>query len=302
MVRLGSGLLTPVLLAATLTACGSASPSDRQAAATDKRNSVELLSTGSGKKAPILLTVKSGASEKLTMYMDMSARSGSGTVNIPTVAVDMSVDVGHVGDDEITSSFRYGAVKVDGTGPVAAQMRQQMGALSGIHGEIRTDRHGAVQKSDFNIPDGLGTTVSSLLDSLRSQMQNMTVAYPAEPLGVGARWSVHHHVTLAGVTSDVSYTYELVKRTGDQVVLGYTADQTAPEQDPKLPGMPPGATAHLDSQKSSGTGRMTVELGLPLATDVRTSMTTDVAMTLHAEGQSQSIKQHMEMKMRMVEN
>lgn len=308
MMRTGSAMLVAIALTTVLAGCGSAPGSagkkTDQRSAADKRAGIEVTSTGTGERAPLRLTVKPGATEKLTMYLDMAVRNGSGaaaqTVTIPTVAMQMDATVDDVHGDTIRSTFGYQNVRVDGRGAALEQLREQLKVLAGLHGVMETDRRGLVKKADFAIPAGLSSPVSGLLQSLKTQMQSLSVPYPTEAVGVGATWTVRHHVTLAGISSEVASTYELVGRSGNQIVLSATTEQNAPEQDPALPGMPTGTTVHLARQKTSGSGRTTVDLALPLAVAYSSVATTDFEMTIKAPGQSQTVDEHMSMKMRMV--
>lgn len=293
------GLVAAIVATVAVTGCGSAGVKDEVTGIS--HDGVLLLAAGNGPKDFLRLDVREGTTEKLTMTMDMTgAQAGGAAVKVPTMSMGMVVKVTHVSDaGDITSDFHYSDVQVDATVPGAAEVRKQLAPLVGVHGTIVTDRRGVVKESDITVPDDLEPTMKSVMDSLKNQLQSMTVPYPEEAVGVGSRWSYSAHPVIAGIRENFKSTYTLVSRSGDTVVLSSAVEQSAPEQDPAIPNLPPGAKVHLDSQRSSGTGTTTVDLTAPLPVVLRSTFSTDVRMTVTADGQTQPLSQHMDMKVRL---
>jgi hypothetical protein len=71
----------------------------------------------------------------------------------------------------------------------------------------------------------------------------MTPALPEEPLGQGAKWTVHEGITQGGIHVNQLTTMEIVKVEGNRVELATNVRQSAAPQLFKNPGT--GATLNL---------------------------------------------------------
>jgi hypothetical protein len=88
-----------------------------------------------------------------------------------------------------------------------------------------------------------------------------SIAFPDQPVGEGAVWTVRQEVT-GGVALDQVTTATLTKREGDRLTIELEVTQT-----PKSPvWLLPNNAGTLDIQDyvMHGTGTITVDLGLPL--------------------------------------
>jgi hypothetical protein len=86
--------------------------------------------------------------------------------------------------------------------------------------------------SDFEltkVSDGT-PAVPSLVDLLRWSLGQMTPALPAEPVGVGAKWSAHESILQGGILVNQLRTFELVKVAGNRVELSVDLRQSASPQ------------------------------------------------------------------------
>ncbi|AWK72274.1 hypothetical protein CBI38_12515 [Rhodococcus oxybenzonivorans] len=88
-----------------------------------------------------------------------------------------------------------------------------------------------------------------------------TIAFPAEPVGIGAQWTIHQKV-MSGIALDQTTVATLTARDGNRVTIDYTVDQTPQSPIWQLPGE--AGTLNVDQYVMRGAGTTTVDLGLPL--------------------------------------
>ncbi|WP_236573687.1 hypothetical protein [Nocardia caishijiensis] len=88
-----------------------------------------------------------------------------------------------------------------------------------------------------------------------------SVAFPDEPVGVGAVWTVHQQIT-GGVTLDQVTTATLVSRDGDRLTIDLQVNQTPTDDVWTLPNN--AGALDIQGYVMQGAGTVTVDLGLPL--------------------------------------
>lgn len=88
-----------------------------------------------------------------------------------------------------------------------------------------------------------------------------SIAFPDEPVGVGAVWTVRQEIT-GGVSLDQVTTATLVGRDGDRLTIDLEVNQTPIDTVWLLPN--DAGSLDIDSYVMAGTGTITVDLGLPL--------------------------------------
>lgn len=299
MKRLGSQLLVAALVASALVGCGNKGDSPT-GTIDDNGPAVELVSAGAGELKTIRLDVEPGTKQRGTMTMKMGVEMSLDgqtfpSSDVPPMEMDMSFSVDDVRPDGvIEASFRYGDTRVVGSpGAMVDALDEQLSTLEGITGTFQTTDRGAVLEADIDVPKDVPTLIRQTMESFQSQMQNLSVPFPVEPVGVGASWTYPTEAEINGIRMNAVYTYTLKSRTADRVVLAYTMKQTAPEQDPKIPGVPDGVEVHLDRMEMSGSGTGVVALGSPMPVKMRNTASGTSRMTMTADGQSQQMRQDM---------
>jgi hypothetical protein len=86
--------------------------------------------------------------------------------------------------------------------------------------------------------------------------------FPAEPVGVGARWKILERQTGPPMTLYHLTILELLQRSGSSVTLRMKTEQIIPKQTMVLPETPPGVTAEVVSS-GQGDGEITLDLHSP---------------------------------------
>ena len=268
---------------------------------------VELLDAGAEPRQAVRFSLHTGDKSHRTMTMDMTMAMGvdgapARTVQVPSMSMGMALEVTDVGEKTSSSTFRYNDIYVHGTGAAAKDLEKKLEPLVGVSGKMRSTSRGAVVGADVTIPDDLDPLMKSTMQSFDAQMENLSAPFPAEEIGVGARWKVRTHVEINGIKTGAVYVYRLLSRDGDRVVLGFRVEQSAPEHDPDLPGMPAGATTHVSTLRGSGSGRVVVDLGSQLPLTMSSTMKTHAEMRIEQDDQSQELVQDMRMKLSLDSN
>ena len=270
--------------------------------ATDERNGLELLDAGAAPRERLVLQPVVGAEAERVMVAEIGIAVEIDGEELPSptlpatrlVLRSLVDDV----DDEgtITSTFTLvDAAAVDGPGvdpAVLAQTNAALDQMDGLTGTGTTDRHGG--SPDVSIDTGPITdpALRSTLDSLTSQLTNLTAPLPAQPVGVGASWRVDRSATLNGVQTDTSTTYTLQARSGNDYVLDVVQEATAPPGPTELPGLPAGVTASIESFLLRSTGEVRGRLDQPLPDSSTIEGGGDIELTVEGDGEAGRLSQH----------
>jgi hypothetical protein len=196
----------------------------------------------------------------------------------PPVLTDMTAIVNHVdpsGDIHVTTTVENFRVGDGATLPPEA--KRSFDQLSGLTVQAVMSANGEQRDVDLDIPTDLDPQMRSLLEGMSSQLAKLAVPFPTEPVGIGARWRTHTSAELNGVHTDMVSTYTLRERTGDRYRADVSYEQSAPEQDAEIPGLPPGVRAHVTGMAISGSGEIDGNLTrvFPLTSTMHASGTID---------------------------
>lgn len=257
-----------------LAACGkddspsqSAGGSSSTATAEDgAKGEPKLLEAGSAPRRVLRLTAAVGAERRATMRMIMKlAQTIDGkagpTIETPPIDMGMVIRVDQIEGDEIEGTFRYDSVNVvdDGSAdPALVQGLKQSGIdkLTTVSGTLRMTTRGQLLDASISKPADFPPAIGQFLDQLEPQLQNMTVPFPKEAIGPGARWSVETDLTLGGIRLNNEYIYDLLEVTGDLYKLKLTVKQTAPAQTADLQGVKARITSFATTGEGTTTGRL----------------------------------------------
>jgi len=80
----------------------------------------------------------------------------------------------------------------------------------------------------------------------------MTPTFPEQPLGQGAKWTVHEGIEQGGIHVNQLTTMEIVKLEGNRVELSVNLRQTAARQQFQTPGLALTQKLNLLSAKADG--------------------------------------------------
>ena len=233
-------------------------------------------------------------SQDATMKMTMTTTAMGQTVETPTMSFPCKAKMLEVTPEGVGKfSMKFGEIELSGGQPgMVAAMQPAMAGFDGVDVISTIDALGHNLGSEVNIPDGTPEELRQTLDSMKDSMANMEAPFPAEPVGVGAKWDLSTTVTSQGMEIDQVATYTLESIEGDVIKIGIVIKQSADAQSFDLPGI--NAQASLEKYSGSGTGSMTIDLRSPIPTS---TMTLDASMTMKVQGQTSSMQMSMEMEL-----
>lgn len=269
---------TPRLLvvALLLSACASSTaPPASTAALVDEPAQpgdpvVTVLEPGAEPRTRLRYRVPPGPQAPMVMQMGMTMAMGIGgmsppAVKLPLITMTMSVDVTKVQPNGTMSpAFKVSSVEVaeDPGAPAVliAKLKEGMAKLVGMSIEADVTARGFARNVKVKVPDGAPPDVAAMADSMRTATQQAVAPLPAEPVGAGARWRVASNVDTGALVVQQTALMTLEQRPEGRAVLAIAAEQTADPQPLKARGFPPGASASVESFKSTGQGKTDIRL------------------------------------------
>lgn len=233
---------------------------------------LELLGAGAGSRAPLRLAPSPGTTQKSTMLF-----SGGIAGQQMNMRMDMTGVVTRVKPD---GSFDVEA-KLD---DVDMTMGQQMGAdekkmLKDMLADMGM-RWTFTARGDIEHQEITGS-MAGLMDQGFAQL---FLSLPADPVGVGASWTVNDTVTNNGVTVLQQIHYEVKAIQGTTVELDMTLRQKADKQN--VQGF------QLDKLRSTGTGVMVIDTTKALPQRMKLDLDMDMTVGIGGSPQKQTTKFH----------
>lgn len=268
----------------------------------DAGDDVGLDDAGREPRTPLRFQFAEGREQRSAMTMRMgfeTSLDGEPTPSapVPAMRMIMTTRIDRVDGDRATVSFSYeGAEALPEPGVRAQQIEQLDQALEqivGVRGEVRADRRGVASGSSFDTSSVSDPTTKSLLDGLKSQLESLTIPFPSEAVGEGARWTARRNLTLNGITVEVATTYTLRSRSGDRYELGVEQVQTARSGGAALPGLPAGAEAEIVHYEITSTGSVTGRLDFPMPATSAMEGGGDIEFRLREGGETAELRQHL---------
>jgi hypothetical protein len=260
--------------------------------------SVELLENGKAPREPLRLTPSAGtsASSIISFVLTIEQTLGDERVldletpemQLPFETTIQSVD----GAGNATMGFAYGAPTV-GTGgdrQVAEQLEQTLPALAGIGSSITVDPRGTLVDGALGV-SGEASGGAEILASLNDQLAQLSVPFPEEAVGVGARWRARATLDLNGVEVRSTFVYTLRGRDGGRIELSVRITQTARDQPVESSALPSGTDVRITSYKNKGRGSVTFDLAQVLATQSEISLSGRHVFAVEQSGDEQQLEQ-----------
>jgi hypothetical protein len=261
---------------------------------------VEVIDTGDGPRRELRLQPEVGSKVSATMNMGMQFDTVVDdepvpTQDIPTMRMEMSMGIDDATPERIDSTFEYGDVSVGaGADPaVAANVERAMAGFKGVQGTLSTTSNGQLLEADIQTPPDLDPTLASLTSQMEDQFRSLTVPFPSEPLGLGAKWTVDSALDISGVISQLHSTYTLQDLRGKHYVLQTEVDQTIEE------GEIEGAEGEIKEGQSTGFGRIEGSLDnpFPVLSEATTNSSTTIEVPAE-EGDPQELEQDIAIDLR----
>lgn len=239
---------------------------------------VDLLEAGDAPRRVVELDLEEGHTETTTL--ELTTTTEVDLLSSPAFTVPMTIPftttVAEVTDDEITVDVTYGAATVAGGGLQKAlleQARTALGHLEGLTTRVVLDPSGTVRSREVEVGEDAPDLVGRILEDVVAQGFALTVPFPTEEIGVGARWRVASDISIGGTGATVESTYELTELTDDGYTVAVRSTQTAVPGDTVAGKVVDGSSTATGSVRgrvdllspveatSSGKGDTTVEVG-----------------------------------------
>lgn len=150
--------------------------------------------------------------------------------------------------------------------------------MKGLAGDKTIDARGQSQEFTLAFPEGRSGPMTTaalrpVVQGFERAIDQMTVPFPDEAIGIGAKWEVAQKVFEAGMTLDQTTAYEVTGVDGARVSLRFSVTLAAPPG--KLEStFASGLSAEVERLTGSGDGTMEVDLGkvLPVTLSTRNAI------------------------------
>ncbi|MEM8605634.1 MAG: hypothetical protein AAGF92_00915 [Myxococcota bacterium] len=251
------------------------------------RPEVELLSKGSAPRHPLRWDFKAGMEGSATIEMKMNAavtidENSQPPTPTPPILTTMDVVVQEV-DDTGTALIGFTVSKV-GVGEddevpasVSTQIETSLANIVGLRGSYRCEAGGFVSEVSTEVPPQASAAVRQAVENIRQSLRQMSVPFPDEPVGKGARWKLVSQYPYSGMQVTEAATFTIKKIRMPNVVASVSVTQTAPPQ--TITGGN-GQSGELEALKtdSKGVNRWNFEEVLPA------EVTRDSSMSMTMKG------------------
>lgn len=258
---------------------------------------VRLLESGAAPHRA--LRYRFGAQEKLSVEITLDSTSRTTLVHLsppevrfPTVKLRVGflfepVQVG--GAARVSFSLDGSEVQAGADLPanVLDGLRADLAGLGGLAGFSVVDPRGLTREASAELPPGARPRLlKDQVEDLRQMLLQFAVPLPEEPVGPGARWEVRSELAwewlhvgrdVFAFRGEQTSVYRLTALDGDRLQLEVELTRTFPAQE-MMPSNEAGSPGRLEALQTQGTGRLGVDLRIPvpeaslsLATHKRTS-------------------------------
>ena len=239
---------------------------------------------------------KSRMDMTMTMSMAMDLGGNAVPVDMPPIKFGADVAVTDVASNgDVSIAFKFTSMTVEsapGANPDMAQAMQAVSAgVTSITGTSTVSNRGITRAAKLEVGD---PSMRQMLDQMKGAIENLSMPFPVEAVGRGARWETRQ--TIAGIqTTFQKAVFEVVSIEGGVVSLKVKAEQVAPPQSVVNPALPPGAEMRLEKLSGSGSGTAAVRLDSVVPTSQMDAISTTV-MSMTVGGQTQPVSMEMKLK------
>ncbi len=273
-------------------ACGGSAPAPQLPAPTEQSTPddlVDVMTRGAGPKYTLRYTLRTGQVEdvdfdmrmtQVMSFQDAVIGNRDQRTEVPTVRtrIRMTVD-GMEPNGDARVSFVYTASAVAPEVQVDQNMRDAVDGVMqqfvGTRGSMVVSARGASKDVEVKLPDAASAQIKELVAQTMESLKRMYIAFPRDPVSIGAQWEIKARLPMMGGSVDTTYRYKLVEATDKWVKLSVEMLQTAGAQ-PLQQGMLKGKLVQLTS-KGQGTASIPLDHLVP---ESKIDATTEFAFTV----------------------
>lgn len=232
-MRISRVLIALAAAAVAVAACSSSDELTLEPVTDEAGFTVTVEELGAEPRQVLRIASEIGATQEMTQIqdigMDIEAGGQSQTVQNPTTEIDMTYTVTGLDGDQIEVEGTYDDVRVlETAGADAATVDATRQAMSSFAGATflgtYTDR-GSIVSIEFDgldldgSVDGVfGAMLDQMIDSLAEGAESLSMPFPVEAVGVGARWRVESSSELGGLPFEQTSIIEITELDADRLV------------------------------------------------------------------------------------
>ncbi len=251
--------------------------------------SVELLDAGveDGRiQLPGIAEVGQTGSGSATINVDLSV-SGSGIAQDVSLGLILGYDANVVEADERGYTAETEITETDvSEAPEGADL-STLESLVGVRYRQTFAADGEAGALELANADELTPEQTEAFEQFGSGLSSAAaLAYPAEPIGIGARWTSTAVVESEGFEAEVDYNYELVEVDGTSYLIDLTYDEDIDQE------VDQGGTALQAKGNVNGSGSVRGSVDNPLQTT--TEITQDFALDFEGDGETLQMEMNVE--------
>jgi hypothetical protein len=265
---------------------------------------VKLLEPGAEPRRELRYRFQAGLVQTMALEMRMLMGMDMGGFKQPEMKVPTTRTIITIEGRDLTPEgnlryeFKLEGVEVvpeEGNNPAMVEtMKETLKGMAGISGHGLVTPRGVTLEADIKAPPNLNQQVRQSLENMRQSLRQLSAPLPVEAVGKGARWEVSMPFDTPMLKLVQHATYTLADLDADRLKLEADVQQSAPEQEIKQPGLPPGFKLMLKSMSATGSSAIDLDLlRLVPRSTVKTSSTSEM------EGAGADPTQQMQMKMSM---
>ena len=232
---------------------------------------VHLVKAGSAPRQQLRLQLVKGSAfnSSVTFHVAVGVSVGGNSINsisLPAFTMGLKTVVSDVTPNGSTVDFTFDRVDVapGGNPSVTSAMQAAAKKVVGLHARTTLDDKGTALAFGVENAAGADAQTQQLISQLRQQASSLSIPFPAEAVGKGARWQATTALELQGVRETATVTYVLQDVTGTTVNLQILTNAVVPDQAAAIPGLPAGVSAHVNRSVIKGGGVVATDLTQPL--------------------------------------
>lgn len=238
--------------------------------------SVTVVDPGSEPRSAVRLTPPAGTAQNVVLttrsevYQQIDDQPQQ-DFSTPELTMPLAATVEQAAD-ESSSSMMVDLVLGDVTSPDKT-FESSLSQIAGSGAGLTMGANGSVSALRLAPGSAVPNVGRSALEQAFYQAVYRMVAFPDEPIGVGAVWETHQQVLSAGIAIDQVGTATLVSRDGDRVTVDVTVEQIPDQSMWELPNGQGQLT--IENYTMAGEGTLTVDPAKPLPVEGRFTVTGD---------------------------
>ena len=295
-------LCSGILSAAAVGQAGEAKASDGQ-----QSPDLELLEAGSSPRRELRLQLQKGDEQTIVMTSMVDAQQTVGQQQLPKSVFPgtkhtLHTTVESVSEDgEITCAFEIVDAEVverEGARQVRMRrMKQGVGKLVGLGGQVQLNDRGVVQQVTTSSPDKTDPDVRGAINMLEQAMRKQfIVAMPESPVGVGAKWRITSTTSHQGIEITQNITYTIDKITDDNIDLQVSITRKADRQQIESIG---NSSIVLERMNASGSGNVVVHLAQVITPNGDVTLNRESVIVKRSDNQQRRITRTRTLRMKI---